>query len=72
MKINYDKEIDAIYIEFSKELPEGVVEIKEGVNLDITKSGRVVGLEILDATKKVSLDSFLNYEISSDWFKQTA
>jgi len=72
MKINYDKEIDAIYIEFSKETPEGVVEIKEGINLDITKSGRIVGIELLDATKKVSLDSFLNYEISPDVFKQTA
>ena len=72
MKVNYDKEIDAIYIEFSKEKPEGVIEIKEGVNIDITKDGRIVGLELLDATKKVSLESFLNYEISSEWIKQSA
>ncbi len=72
MKINYDNEIDAVYIEFSKEVPEGVVEIKEGVNLDVTKNGRIVGLEILDASQKVSLDSFLNYELSPEWFNQTA
>ncbi len=72
MKINYDKEIDAIYIEFSKEKPEGVIEIKEGINIDITEEGRIVGLEILDAKNKVSLESFLNYEISKDWIKQSA
>ena len=72
MKINYDSEIDAVYIEFSKETPEGVVEIKEGVNLDITKDGKIVGLEILEASKKVSLNSFLNYELSPDWLKETA
>ncbi|GBD92181.1 hypothetical protein BMS3Abin04_02916 [bacterium BMS3Abin04] len=72
MKINYDNEINAVYIEFSKEVPEGVVEIKEGVNLDVTKNGRIVGLEILDASQKVSLDSFLNYELSPEWFNQTA
>jgi len=72
LRITYDKEIDALYIKFSNEKPEGVIEIKEGVNLDISKEGRIVGLELLDATTKVSLESFLNYEISPDWFKQTA
>ena len=72
MKINYDKETDSLYIEFSAEKPEGVVEVKEGVNIDVAKNGRLIGIELLDASKKVSLDSFLNYEISTDWLRQTA
>ncbi len=36
MKIYYDDKVDALYLEFSKGKPEGVVEIAEGVNLDLT------------------------------------
>jgi len=72
MKINYDKDIDALYIEISSEKPDGVVEIKEGINLDVTEDNGIVGLEILDASKKVPLDSFFNYEISPELFKQIA
>ncbi len=66
MKIKYDKEIDALYIEISKGKPDGVVEIKEGVNIDVADDNRIIGLEILNASKKVSLDSFFNYEISPE------
>lgn len=72
MKISYDKEIDALYIEISDEKPDGVVEIKEGINIDVTEDNRIVGIELLDATKKVSLKSFYNYEISPELFKQIA
>ncbi len=70
MKISYDKEIDALYIEISKEKPSGVVEIKEGINIDVTENNKIVGLEILNASQKVSLDSFFNYEISPELFMQ--
>ncbi len=72
MKINYDKDIDALYIQISSEKPDGVIEIKEGINLDVTEDSRIVGLEILDASKKVSLTSFFNYEISPELFNQIA
>jgi hypothetical protein len=35
MKIHYDQEVDAAYLQFSKETPSGVVEVSEGVNLDL-------------------------------------
>lgn len=72
MKISYDKDVDALYIEISNEKPDGVIEIKEGVNIDVTEDSRIVGLEILNASKKVSLDSFYNYEISPELFRQLA
>ena len=64
MKVSYDQEADAVYIELSDKKPEGVIEIKEGVNLDVTKDGIIVGIELLDAGKKVSLKSFLSYELT--------
>ena len=63
MKIYYDDEVDALYIKLSEEKAEGVIEITEGVNLDTTSDNIIVGLEILSASKKVDLKSFLNYSL---------
>ncbi len=53
MKIYYDDKVDALYINLSDEKAEGVIEITEGVNLDTTSDNRIVGLEILSASKKL-------------------
>ncbi len=63
MKVYYDDEVDALYIKLSEEKAEGVIEITEGVNLDTTSDNIIVGLEILSASKKVDLKSFLNYSL---------
>ena len=63
MKIYYDNEVDALYIEFSNEQPEGVVEISEGVNLDITKDWKIVGIEILDSSKKMDIHTIMSYSL---------
>ena len=52
MKIYYDDEVDALYINLSDVKAEGVIEITEGVNLDTTSDNRIVGIEILSASKK--------------------
>ncbi len=57
MKITYDKEVDAAYIKMSDGQPTGVIEIAEGVNLDMTEDGQIIGIEILDATKKFPLQT---------------
>ena len=73
MKINYDKEVDAVYIQLSKSKPDGVIEVAEGINIDVTSDGKIVGIELLDATQKVSLDTLLTYEIApesmGDWYQ---
>ena len=65
MKIYYDDKVDALYIKLGTEKPEGVSELSDGVNLDLTKSGKLVGIEIINASKKTSLKSFLSYSIES-------
>ena len=62
MKITYDKEVDAAYLRLSDEKPTGVVEISEGVNLDVTEDGKIVGIEILDAAKKFPLQTLFSCE----------
>ncbi|MBI2471210.1 MAG: DUF2283 domain-containing protein [Planctomycetes bacterium] len=66
MKVYYDKEVDALYIKLGNKTPEGVIEISEGVNLDTTSKGKIVGLEILDASKKMDIKTILSYTLELD------
>jgi len=66
MKIYYDNEADAAYIELSKKKADGVLEISDYINLDTTKEGEIIGIEILNASKKISLESLFNHEIDSE------
>jgi uncharacterized protein YuzE len=63
MKVYYDDEVDALYLELGKETPEGVIEISEGVNLDTTPEGKLVGIEILNASKKIDIKTILSYKL---------
>ena len=66
MKISYDREVDAAYIQLSESKPSGVVEMAEGVNLDVTEKGEIAGIEILDASKKFPLKSLFVCEYEPD------
>ncbi len=66
MIISYDKEVDAAYIRLSDRKPSGVIEISEGVNLDVTDQGEITGIEILDASKKFPLKSLFTCEYDAE------
>lgn len=54
----------------SKEKFEGAIDIKEGVNIAVTEDSGIMGLKILNTSKKVSLNLFYYYEIFPEFFKQ--
>ena len=66
MKAHYDKEVDAIYIKPGNQKPEGVIELDEGVNLDTTSDDKIVGIEILHASKRMNIRTILSYELELD------
>ncbi len=66
MKVTYDKEVDAVYIALATAKPAGVIEVADGINIDVTEDGRIVGIELLDASEKVSIDTLLTYEIAAE------
>ncbi len=66
MKIFYDKEVDTAYIRLSKQKPSGVIEIAEGINVDMTDAGQIFGIEILDASKKFPLKSLFVCEFDNN------
>ena len=53
MRVTYDPEVDVLRILFSSAAIEESDEDKPGVILDYDKEGNVVGMEILDASKRV-------------------
>ncbi|MCL6087782.1 MAG: DUF2283 domain-containing protein [Actinobacteria bacterium] len=66
MRVNYDNQVDAIYIKLGNQKPDGVIEISEGVNLDTTSDNKIVGIEILNASKKMDIRTILSYELELD------
>ena len=66
MRVQYDKEVDAIYIKLGNQKPDGVIELDEGVNLDTTSDNKIVGIEILHASKRMNIRTILSYELELD------
>ena len=56
----------------STQKPDGVIEIEEGINIDVSSDGNIVGIEFIDAAKKMPLDSFLKYKIDGESIGQMA
>ena len=66
MKVHYDEEVDALYLKLGDQKPDGVIEIAEGVNIDTTTDGKLTGIEILKASKKINIDTILSYTLELD------
>jgi uncharacterized protein YuzE len=58
MKIQYDKDVDAAYIYLEHPIKEGevkkTIKVKEDINVDFDDSGRLLGVEILNASKHLN------------------
>jgi uncharacterized protein YuzE len=64
MKITYDPEVDVIRIIFSSAPIEESDEEKPGVILDFDKDGNVVGMEILDASRRMENPRTVEYAVA--------
>ena len=64
MKITYDADADVLNIIFSKVPIEESDEEKPGVILDYDKDGNVVGMEILDASKRIENPRAVEYAVT--------
>ena len=68
MKIDYDKTADAMYIRMRKGSVKKTVHLARLINADLDRNGKVLGVEILNASLKLSkgknLKSILNIPVS--------
>lgn len=62
MKVKYDKEVDVLYIVFSSKKIKESDEGKPGIIIDYDKQGSIVGIEVLDASKKMKNPAKIEYE----------
>ena len=54
MKVSFDQESDALYVRFSDDPVSETAEVRPGVMFDYAADGRIVAMEILDASKTVA------------------
>ncbi len=57
MEITYDKDADAMYIEFRKGEFAKNKKIDDFTIVDLDKTGNILGIELLDASKRVPAGS---------------
>jgi len=65
MKVTYDPEVDVLRILFNSAPVEESDEDKPGVILDYDKDGNIVGLEILDASKRIENPRSVEYAMAT-------
>ena len=51
--VEYDKKVDAMYIWLRKAKCGISEELAENVIIDLDKKGRIIGIEVLDASKNI-------------------
>ena len=64
MKVKYDKETDVVRIRWSEEKIKESDESKPGIIIDYSANGSIVGIEILEASKRIPLPGKVEYEVA--------
>ena len=64
MKVKYDKEVDVLYIKLNDTPIIESDEEKKGVIIDYDGDGKIVSIEILNASKNLSQPSIVEYEVA--------
>jgi uncharacterized protein YuzE len=63
MKVTYDSEVDVLRILFSNTPIEESDQDKPGIIIDYDKDGNIVGMEILDASKRLDNPPAVDYAV---------
>jgi uncharacterized protein YuzE len=65
MKIEYSKDADALYVYFREMDVAKTREIEEGVLVDLDAKGHLIGIEILDVSKRLTPQELGNVNIEN-------
>jgi len=65
MEINYDKEADAMYIEFQKGEFSSNKKIDDFTIIDLDKDGNILGIELLDVSKRIPIESLSQVNVKN-------
>lgn len=53
MKVTYDQKVDALYIELKPGVYDRTKKVTDDILVDVNKNDKVIGVEILDASKNI-------------------
>lgn len=65
MKVTYDPEVDVLSIIFSQAPVEESDEDKPGVIIDYDDGGNIVGMEVLNASKRMENPRAVEYAVTA-------
>ena len=65
MKVTYDAEVDVLRILFNNRAIEESDEDKPGIIIDYADDGSVVGMEVLDASKRIDAPQAIEVEYAA-------
>ena len=65
MKIEYSKDVDALYIKIRDAKIVDSIDVEKGVTIDMDEKGHIVGIEILDASEKLNPSELTNISIEN-------
>jgi len=63
MNINFDDQADALYIQFQEGKVGKTLKLQDGILMDIDSAGRVFGIEILDVSSRIPLETLSRINI---------
>ena len=68
MKFEYDKEVDAAYIYLKYPIKEGeskkTIQLNDNIILDFDKEDKLLGVEILDASKMLKKEVLMEAQVA--------
>ncbi len=65
MEISYGKDADALYIKFREGKFDSSSKVDDFTVLDKDKEGNVLGIEILEASKRLPLDALSDIKVKN-------
>ena len=71
MKIEYDQEVDALYIRIQEKVISHTKELDEGINLDFDEEGKIIGLEIIGAKERYNQKDIFNIATENLIFEES-
>ncbi|MFH1288711.1 MAG: DUF2283 domain-containing protein [bacterium] len=66
MRLNYYRDTDSLYIDLSEKKSVDSVEISEGVVIDYDANGNIAGIDIDNASKKLSIKKLVVNKLPSE------
>jgi uncharacterized protein YuzE len=63
MRLTYDPDADALYIELKAAAPVDSHDVEDGVTVDLDDAGHVIGPELLDVRKRLGSEALSHISI---------